>query len=73
MDDRLSEFYGYDTDGSEDPVFDRIDQKVERTAVFNDAMLLAMKDQLQHEANRLQDQLDAYNAAVQIDFESPLN
>ena len=61
------------TSGSEDPEIDfRNARRTERTAVFDDEALLAMKRQLQLEANKLQDQLDAYNAVTQIDFETPL-
>ena len=59
-----------DADGSEDPKIGYNDQKTERTAVFNDAMLIMMRHQ--NEANRLQDELDAFNASTQIDCDSPL-
>ena len=60
------------TDGSENPE-ERFDRKIERTAVFNDETLLAMRRQLQSEANRLQDQIDEFNAETKIEFNSPLN
>ena len=60
------------TDGSENPV-ERYDGKIERTAVFDDETLLAMRRQLQSEANRLQDQIDEFNAETKIEFDSPLN
>ena len=60
------------TNGSEDPEINCRDQQFARTAVFNEPMLLAMRRELQIEANRLQDEIDAFNAVTMIDFESPL-
>ena len=60
------------TNGSEDPEESYRGTKITRTAVFNDAMLLTMQRQLQGEANRLQDEIDAFNASTKIDFETPL-
>ena len=60
------------TNGSEDPEVSSRGGKIKRTAVFNDEMLLAMQRQLQGEANRLQDEIDAFNASTKIDFETPL-
>ena len=60
------------TDGSEDPE-ERFDRKIERTAIFNDEALLVMRRKLQSEANRLQDQIDEFNAETTIEFNSPLN
>ena len=61
-----------DVTGSEDPETNYRGEKIERTAVFNDVMLIQMRRQLQNEANRLQDELDAFNASTQIEFDSPL-
>ena len=61
-----------ETDGSEDPEFKHPDRRIERTAVFNEKMILAMQQQLQSEANHLQDKIDVFNAETKIDFESPL-
>ena len=44
-----------------------------QNVVFNDETLLVMRRQLQSEANRLQDQIDAFNAETKIEFNSPLN
>ncbi len=67
---RLAKFSA--TDGSENPE-ERCERKIERTAVFNDETLLVMRRQLQSEANRLQDQIDEFNAETKIEFNSPLN
>ena len=61
-----------ETSGSEDPEFDRRDNVIERTAVFSEGRLETMKQQLRQEADALQDKIDAHNAKVQIDFETPL-
>lgn len=59
--------------GSEDPESSSWGAKeVKRTAVFNEATLLAMQRQLQSEANHLQDKIDEFNATAKIDFISPL-
>lgn len=62
------------TSGSEDPEvpYRGGEVKINRTAVFSDEMLLAMQRQLQAEANRLQDEIDEFNANTKIDFETPL-
>ena len=59
------------TDGSENPE-ERYERKIERTAVFKAEKLNDMMRQLRREADELQDRMDAHNAKVQIDFESPL-
>ena len=60
------------TNGSEDFEESYRGTKITRTAVFNEEMLLAMQRKLQGEANRLQDEIDAFNANKKIDFETPL-
>ena len=60
------------TNGSEDSEESYRGTKITRTAVFNDEMLLTMQRQLQGEANRLQDEIDSFNASTKIDFETPL-
>ena len=45
---------------------------IERTAIFKAEKLNDMMRQLRREADELQDRMDAHNAKVQIDFESPL-
>lgn len=45
---------------------------LDRTAIFKAEKLNDMMRQLRREADELQDRIDAHNAKVQIDFESPL-
>ena len=45
---------------------------LDRTAIFKAEKLNNMMRQLRREADELQDRIDAHNAKVQIDFESPL-
>ena len=63
-----------ETSGSEDPEFDSrgLGSVIERTAVFSEGRLETMRQQLRREADALQDKIDAHNAKVQIDFETPL-
>jgi len=46
--------------------------RIERTAIFKAVTLNTMMRQLRREVDELQDRMDAHNAKVQIDFESPL-
>ena len=64
-----------ETNGNEDGERVWVDGErvyVKRTAVFNEAKLLEMKNKLQIECNALQDKLDAYNALHKIEFDTPL-
>ena len=61
-----------ETSGSEDPERDCHGDLIERTAVFSEGRLETMRQQLRREADALQDKIDAHNARVQIDFETPL-
>ena len=60
----------------ETSVFQRLTESTykefKRTVVFNASQILEMREQLQKECNRLQDEMDAFNVATKIDFESPL-
>ena len=60
----------------ETSVFQRLTESTykefKRTVVFNASQILEMREQLQKECNRLQDEMDAFNASMKIDFESPL-
>ena len=47
-------------------------KEFKRTVVYTASQILEMREQIQKECNRLQDEMDAFNAAVKIDFESPL-
>ena len=61
----------------ETSVFQRLTESTykefKRTVVFNASQILEMREQLQKECNRLQDEMDAFNVATKIDFESPLS
>lgn len=46
--------------------------EVERTAVYNETALIAMRRKLQLMCNELQDKIDEYNAINKISFDSPL-
>ena len=58
--------------GSEDPERNGLDGWTERTAVFSEKQLDAMKQQLRRDADQLQDKIDEHNAKVRFDFETPL-
>lgn len=47
-------------------------KEFKRTVVYTASQILEMREQLQKECNRLQDEMDAFNASMKIDFESPL-
>ena len=47
-------------------------KEFKRTVVYTASQILEMREQLQKECNRLQDEMDAFNATTKIDFESPL-
>ena len=47
-------------------------KEYKRTVVFTASQILEMREQIQMECNRLQDEMDAFNATVKIEFESPL-
>ena len=47
-------------------------KEFKRTVVYTASQILEMREQLQKECNRLQDEMDAFNVATKIDFESPL-
>ena len=61
----------------ETSVFQRLTESTykefKRTVVFNASQILEMREQLQKECNRLQDEMDAFNVATKIDFESALS
>ena len=47
-------------------------RELKRNVVFSKTQILAMREELQLECNRLQDEMDEFNAKTTIDFESPL-
>ncbi len=47
-------------------------KEYKRTVVFTASQILEMREQIQMECNRLQDEMDAFNATAKIEFESPL-
>jgi hypothetical protein len=47
-------------------------KEFKKTVVFNATQIWELKQKFQKECNRLQDEMDAYNAAKTIDFDSPL-
>jgi hypothetical protein len=48
-------------------------KEYKRTVVFNSSVIWDWKQKLQQECNRLQDEMDTYNATTKIDFETPLS
>ena len=58
--------------GSEDPERNNFDGLIERTAIFTEKQLDAMKQRLRRDADQLQDKIDEHNAKVRFDFETPL-
>ena len=60
-----------ETNSSEDGE-EMFNRTIERTAIFKAETLNTMMRQLRREEDELQDRMDAHNAKVQIDFESPL-
>ena len=71
----LAKLDGINTD--ETSVFQRLTESTykefKRTVVFNASQILEMRELLQMECNRLQDEMDAFNVSTKIDFESPLS
>ena len=63
-----------DTDESSDfqKISDSEFKEYKRTVVFNSSVIWDWKQKLQQECNRLQDEMDTYNATTKIDFETPL-
>ena len=47
-------------------------KEYKRKVVFTASQILEMREQIQMECNRLQDEMDAFNATAKIEFESPL-
>ena len=70
----LSKIEQIDTDESSDfqKISDSEFKEYKRTVVFNSSIIWDWKQKLQQECNRLQDEMDTYNATTKIDFETPL-
>ncbi|MBR4674151.1 MAG: hypothetical protein IKP00_06755 [Victivallales bacterium] len=47
-------------------------RELKRKVVFSESQILAMREELQQECNRLQDEMDEFNATTTIEFDSPL-
>ena len=47
-------------------------KEYKRKVIFTASQILEMREQLQRECNRLQDEMDIFNATTKIDFETPL-
>ena len=47
-------------------------KEYKRTVVFNSSVIWDWQQKLQQECNKLQDEMDTYNATTKIDFETPL-
>lgn len=71
---QLRQLGGICTD--ETPIIQRLSDKecreYKRTVVFTAAEIWAWQERLQQECNRLQDEMDIYNATTHIEFETPL-
>ena len=48
-------------------------RELKKNVVFSKTQVLAMREELQQECNRLQDEMDEYNASTTIEFDSPLD
>ena len=53
-------------------VTDTVYKEFKRKVVFTAAQILQFQAQLQLECNRLQDEMDSFNASTFIDFKTPL-
>ena len=47
-------------------------KELKRSVVFDAAKIWQLREQLQLECNRLQDEMDTFNATTRIEFETPL-
>ncbi len=47
-------------------------KEFKKTVIFSASQILIWKQELQQECNRLQDEMDVFNASTRIDFETPL-
>lgn len=53
-------------------VTDSTYKEYKRTVVFTASQVWEWQQQLQDECNRLQDEMDAFNASAKVEFETPL-
>ena len=71
---RITQLANVNTDDSTDVITlsDTQYKELKRTVVFDAAKIWQMREALQRECNRLQDEMDDYNASTRIEYESPL-
>lgn len=68
---RLNEVHTDDTSDFQ-PIGNSSYKEFKRTVVITAAQIYEMKQRIQQQCNEIQDELDEYNAATIIDFDSPL-
>lgn len=68
---RLNEIHTDDTSDFQ-PIGNSSYKEFKRTVVITAAQIYEMKQRIQQQCNEIQDELDEYNAATKIDFDSPL-